>query len=340
MKAVQFLEHGSPDVLIWMDVPDPAFEQNSVLVRIQVAAMNHLDIWVRRGIPGVPRPMIPGSDGAGIIEAVGEKVTTLNIGDRVVIQPLISCGACDACLSGEENLCRDFGIIGETTPGTNCELLAIPAQYVYPIPGNMEFTTAAAFPLVGETAWTMLVKRANIQANEWVFIWGASSGIGHVGIQIAKYHKCRVITTAGSDEKEDLALKMGADYVLNYNRDDIVGSVRDITDGKGVDVVFEHVGQKTWGTSTRILAFGGRIVTCGATTGPKVEIDLRHLFMKQQSILGSTMGSVASFEAVFDLVLRGVIKPHIDRIFPMAEIQAAHRYLESGQQFGKVLLLP
>ena len=339
MKTVLFEDHGDPSVLQWCDYPDPVPQPHQVIIDIKAAAMNHLDLWVRRGIPGVPLPMIPGCDGAGIISLIGDEVTGFAVGDRVVIQPLTYCGCCEACKTGRENYCTSFGIFGESQQGTNCEKMAVDAKYVYKIPNTMDFSTAAAFPLVSETAYTMLIHRAKMKPGETVFIWGASSGVGHIAIQIAKVSDCTVITTAGNAEKEKFAKSLGADLVLNYQTQPVANVVKDYTNGKGVDIVFEHVGAATWKTSTRILGFGGRIVTCGATTGAKVDIDLRYIFFKQQSIIGSTMGSVAAFESMFALVAEGKITPHIGKTFQMSQIVEAHHYLEQGNQTGKVVLL-
>ncbi len=339
MKTVLFEEQGDPSVLQWIDYPDPIPASSQVIIAIKAAAMNHLDLWVRRGIPNAPLPMIPGSDGAGVISQIGDEVNDFNIGDRVVIQPLTYCGSCEACKNGQENFCQSFGIIGESELGTNSEKMAIDAKYVYKIPDNMDFETAAAFPLVSETAYTMLIHRAKMNRGETIFIWGASSGVGHIAIQIAKVFGCTVITSVGDANKAEFANSLGADLVLNYKTQNIVDEVKKYTDGKGVDIVFEHVGRTTWDISTRILGLGGRIVTCGATTGAKVNIDLRHIFYKQQSIIGSTMGSVAAFKAMFALVSEGKITPHIGKSFPMSQIVDAHNYLEQGNQIGKVVLL-
>ncbi len=338
MKAVVFKEQGSPDILKWDEIDDILPGEKDVVVDIKATSLNHLDLWVRRGIPGIPMPMIPGSDGAGIIIETGSAVKKVRVGDRVVIQPLTYCGTCDSCNAGKENFCRDFGIFGETEWGTNREHMTVNEKNVYPIPDNMDFPTAAAFPLVSETAYTMLHDRGRIEAGETVFIWGASSGIGHIAVQLAKHAGCRVITTAGSEEKVAFASSLGADTILNYKKDDIISAVKDLTDGKGVDLVFEHVGTTTWKTSLRILGRGGRIVTCGATTGAKVVVDLRHLFMKQQAIIGSTMGSVSSFEIMLGLVSNGDIIPKISRSFPMDDASKAHQFLEDGNQMGKIIL--
>jgi NADPH:quinone reductase-like Zn-dependent oxidoreductase len=321
-------------------LPRPEPTANQVLVKIKASALNHLDLWVRNGVPGVPLPLIPGSDGAGVVEAVGEAVTAFKPGDAVIVQPLTYCGTCRFCRSGRENFCAEFGIIGETEDGTHCEYLALEERYLRSKPDFLLFEEAASFALVGQTAYTMLVRRARIEAGETVLVWGAGSGVGSMAIQIAKQFDCRVIATGGSTEKLEFARNLGADAVIHHYEEDVLNRVREITGGRGVDVVIEHVGEATWSTSLRVLGRGGRIVTCGATTGAKVGLELRHLFYKQQSVLGSTMGDVAAFEAVLELIRTRKIHPTVDRVFPMAEIRKAHRYLEKRQQIGKVILVP
>ncbi len=338
MRAVQIHRHGGPEVLALTDLPLPTPANDLVLVRVKAAALNHLDIWVRAGFPGIPLPIIPGSDGAGEVVAIGSDVRSFREGDHVLLQPVVYCGTCPACHRGRENFCREFGIFGETLDGTNCEYMLVPAKNLRPIPPGLNFTDAAAFPLVAMTAYTMLIRRANLQKGETVLVWGAGSGIGSMAIQIARWKNARVIATAGNDVKLELAARLGADEVLNHYEQNVFDTVRQLVGRTGVDVIFEHVGQATWDTSLKLLARGGRIVTCGATTGAQVKLDLRHLFYKQQSLLGSTMGDVAGFDEILELVTRGIIQPVIDRTFPLAEIRAAHEYLAGGRQFGKVVL--
>ena len=340
MKAVRIHQHGGIDVLQYEDIPVPNIEQNQCLVKIKAAALNHLDIWVRKGIPGGPLPMIMGSDGAGIIELVGKDVSDLSEGDNVLIQPLTFCGKCRWCKQKKENYCEKWGIYGENQDGTQCEFIAVNADHLRIIPQGMSFEEAAAFPLVAETAFAMLIDRANIQKGETVFIWGASSGVGSMAIQIAKAKGCKVISSVGSIQKGDLATKIGVDLIVNYKNDDIIKIVKEFTGNHGVDVVVEHVGTKTWETSLRILGKGGKIVTCGATTGSEAKFDIRRLFYKQQSILGSTMGNVESLDRALDMYRNGYIKPIIDKCFKMSEIQKAHDYLENGNQLGKIIVVP
>tara|TARA_B100000929_G_scaffold219844_1_gene176412 strand:- start:398 stop:1423 length:1026 start_codon:yes stop_codon:yes gene_type:complete len=338
MKAIRIHEHGGADALKWDDIPEPELSVNQVLVDIKATSLNHLDIWVRKGIPGVPLPLITGSDAAGIISEVGDGVKKSRIGEKVMIQPLIFCGKCASCNKGKENLCKSMGIMGENCQGVNAERIIVEESQAIPFPDQLSFEAAASFALVAQTSFQMLVSRANLQAGEFVLIWGASSGVGSMGIQIAKVKGATVIAISGTNEKCEKAGLLGADHILNYKTDDIFSEVKSLTNGKGIDVVFEHVGQETWNISMKSLARGGRVVTCGATTGFKANLNLTHLFFKQQSILGSTMGSVSSFDGALTLLNEGKIKPVIDRIFPISEIQSAHEYLESSMQFGKVVL--
>ncbi|MBT3478818.1 MAG: zinc-binding dehydrogenase [Candidatus Marinimicrobia bacterium] len=340
MHAARIHEHGGPEVLRYESVPEPTPDSGEVVVQIKASAMNHLDLWVRRGIPGTPLPMILGSDGAGIISEIGNNINQLKVGDEVCIQPLTYCGHCRFCSRGQENYCNKLGILGENQDGTNCEFITLPEKNVRLKPTHLSFEEAAAFPLTSQTAYSMLVRRAKIETGEIIFVWGAGSGVGTMAIQIAKAKGCRIITTGGSEEKRAHAKAIGADLVLDHYKDNIPKIVKDYSDGTGVDVVFEHVGNATWETSMRILGKGGRLVTCGATTGPKVGIDLRHLFFKQQSVMGSTMGDVAAFDDCLTLVSNGKIKPIVDKLFPLSEIKQAHEHLENGQQIGKVILIP
>lgn len=340
MKAVRIHQHGGIDVLKYEDIPISEITENQCLVKIEAAALNHLDIWVRKGFPGIPLPMIMGSDGAGIVEKVGTNISDISIDDRVLIQPLTYCGTCRWCKQNKENYCEKWGIFGENQDGTQCEYMAIDADHLHIIPSGMSFEEAAAFPLVAETAYAMLIDRANIQKGETVFVWGASSGVGSMAIQIAKAMGCKVLTTVGNVKKRDFAEKLGADIIVNYNDDNISKIVKEFTDQHGVDVVVEHVGTKTWETSLRILGKGGRIVTCGATTGSEAKFDIRRLFYKQQSIFGSTMGNVKSLESALKMYKNGDIKPIVDKCFKMSEIRKAHEYLENGNQMGKVIVIP
>ncbi|NOZ03707.1 MAG: zinc-binding dehydrogenase [FCB group bacterium] len=340
MKAVRIHTHGGPEVLQWEEIPDPKPGDSQVLVRIKATSLNHLDIWIRNGVPGTPLPIILGSDGAGVVEEVGKGVTSFKPGDEVIIQPLTYCGHCRFCETGRENYCKSFGIYGENQNGTHCELMVVEEKNLRLKPDFLLFEEAASFALVGQTAYAMLVRRAQIEPGESVLVWGAGSGVGSMAVQIAKTRHCFVIATGGSEEKLRLAKELGADIVIDHYRQEVLTIVKEVTAGNGVDVVFEHVGAATWETSLKALGRGGRLVTCGATTGAKVNLDLRHLFFKQQSVLGSTMGDVAAFEAAFALLKERKIKPVVDRIFPMKDVQKAHQYLENRRQLGKVVLVP
>jgi len=340
MRAIIFDQHGAPDVLHYRDVPTPTIGPNEVLVKVQACALNHLDLWVRRGLPGVPIPLphIPGSDVAGEIAEVGADVTTIRPGQKVVLAPGVTCGKCPACLSGQDNRCRSFTNLGYLIDGGCAEFVKAPAVNCVPYPENLSFPEAASIPLVFQTAWHMLLTRAELQPGEDVLILGAGSGVGTAAIQIAKFFGARVIATASSDEKLAKAKELGADHLINHKTQKIREEVRRITAKRGVDVVFEHVGTATWDDSIASLAYAGRLVTCGATTGYDAKLDLRLLFAKQLSLLGSYMGTKSELHTVMRLVASGRLKPVLDRTFPLAEAAAAHAYLESGAQFGKVVL--
>jgi NADPH:quinone reductase-like Zn-dependent oxidoreductase len=340
MKAIVFHQHGGPEVLHYEDAPQPVIRANEVLVRVEACALNHLDIWVRIGIPGVPFPLphIPGSDIAGEIAQIGADVTTVRVGQKVVLAPGVSCGKCAACLAGQDNRCRQFTNLGYMIDGGCAEFVRCPEVNCLPFPENLSFEEAASIPLVFQTAWHMLVARAELQPGEGVLILGAGSGVGSAAIQISKFFGARVIATAGNEAKLEKAKQLGADHVINHKSQKIRDEVRRITGKRGVDVVFEHVGTATWDDSIASLAASGRLVTCGATTGYDAKIDLRFLFSRQLSLLGSYMGTKSELQTVMKLVAAGRLKPVIDRVFPLAEAAAAHTYLESGQQFGKVVL--
>ena len=340
MKAVRLYEHGDEKVLIWEDIPLPEIKEDQILVKIKAAAINHLDIWIRKGIPGISLPMVIGSDGSGVVTELGRKVDKFSIGDEVIINPLLFCGNCSSCLENKENQCNSMGILGETTNGTNCEFIALNPRNLIRKPKSISFESAASFPLAGQTSFQMLVNRAKLKKTDTVLIWAASSGVGSFGLQIAKLYGCKVIATGGSKDKCEHASKLGADLILNHYKDDIISEVKSFTNGRGVDVIFEHTGFETWGTSMKVLGKHGRLVTCGSTTGPKVSIDLRYIFFKQQSILGSTMGTLSALNDIKNLVASGKIIPEIDKVFSMENIRDAHKYVEDSNQFGKVVLVP
>ena len=340
MKAILFRQHGGPEVLQYVDVPAPEPRPNEVLVRVRACALNHLDLWVRGGLPNVPIPLphIPGSDIAGEIAKIGAEVTTARVGEKVVLAPLVSCGKCPACVAGLDNECRAATNLGYMIDGGCAEFVRAPEVNCLPYPENLSFEEAAAIPLVFQTAWHMLIARAQLQPGETVLILGAGSGVGSAAIQIAKFFGAQIITTAGSNAKIEKARQLGADHVINHKTQKIRDEVRRITNKRGVDVVFEHVGTATWDDSLASLALAGRLVTCGNTTGYDAKIDLRFLFSRQLSLLGSYMGVKSELHTVMKLVSAGHLKPVVDRIFPLQEAAAAHAYLESGQQFGKVVL--
>src|SRR5437762_24941 len=332
MKAIIFHQHGAPEVLKYKDAPEPVIRPNEVLVRVKACALNHLDLWVRRGIPGVPIPLphIPGSDISGEIEQIGADVSTVRVGQKTVLAPLVSCGKCSACVAGIDNGCRQATNLGYMIDGGCAEFVRAPEVNCMPYPENLSFEEAASMPLVFQTAWHMLLARAELQPGEDVLVLGAGSGVGSAAIQIAKFFGAHVIATAGSDEKLAKAKALGADHLVNHKAQKIRDEVRRITNKRGVDVVFEHVGTATWEDSLASLAPAGRLVTCGATTGYDAKIDLRFLFSRQLSLLGSYMGTKSELHTVMKLVAAGKLKPIVDRVFPLAEAAAAHAYLESG----------
>lgn len=338
MKAVRIHQFGGPEVLMYEDILDPQPRKDQLLVRVKACALNHLDVWVRKGLPGVKLPHILGSDIAGEIAEVGEYVTGFSAGQRVLVAPMHFCGHCVKCLAGLQNQCREFTVLGNAVDGGNCELIAVPAANVISIPDTLDFNQAASVPLVFVTAWQLLVGLAAVRPGQTVLVLGASSGVGIAAIQIAKLFHCRVIATAGDEKKLDKGRALGADYGINHYKQKISEEVRKITNKEGVDIVIEHVGAATWGESVKSLKTGGKLVTCGATTGPNVSIDLRHLFARQLTLLGSYMGTMAELHEVLKHVFAGRLKPVVDRVFPLSDIRAAHEYLERSQMFGKVIL--
>lgn len=342
MKAARIHQHGSSEVLIYEDVPDPKIKANQILVRVRACALNHLDLFIRAGIPGIKfaMPHILGSDIAGEVIAVGELCERVQTGWRVLLSPGLSCRQCDQCAAGRDNFCRRYTIFGSGVDGGNAELIAAPEWTAIQIPDDITFEQAAAAPLVSLTAWHMLVGRARLQLGEDVLVLAASSGVGAMAIQIAKLFRCRVIATAGGETKMAKAKELGADHVIDHYKQDISAEVKKLTGKRGVDVVFEHVGAATWNKSLESLAPGGRLVTCGNTTGYDVKLDLRFLFSKQWSLLGSFMGPLGALHQVLKFVFRKEIKPVIDKIYPLSEIRAAHEHLENKEQFGKVVVVP
>jgi NADPH:quinone reductase-like Zn-dependent oxidoreductase len=311
-----------------------------VLIRVKACALNHLDIFVRKGLPGVNLPHIPGSDIAGEIVEVGEYVTGFKPGQRVLLAPMHFCNHCAKCVAGHQNQCREFTVLGNGVDGGYCELIAVPAVNVIPIPDSLDFDQAASVPLVFLTAWHMLVGRAGIRLGQTVLVLGAGSGVGIAAIQIAKLFHARVITTAGDEKKLEKGRALGADYGINHYQQKISQEVRKITNKEGVDIVVEHVGAATWDESIKSLKPGGTIVTCGATTGHNAAFDLRFLFSRQLNFLGSYMGTMGELHDVLSHVFAGRVKPVVDRVFPLRDARAAHEYMEASQMFGKVVLIP
>jgi NADPH:quinone reductase-like Zn-dependent oxidoreductase len=340
MKAAIIHAFGGPDVLRYEDVPDPQPRKDQVLIRVRACAMNHLDLWVRKGLPGVKLPHILGSDIAGEIVEVGEYIRGFQSGQRVLVAPMHFCNHCEQCVAGHQNLCPEFTVLGNGVDGGDCEFIAVPPQNVIPFPDNLGFNEAASVPLVFLTAFHMLTGRASIRPGQTVLILGANSGVGIAAIQIAKLFSATVITTAGDDRKIQKARELGADFVIHHYQQKISEEVRKITGKAGVDIVVEHVGQATWSESLRSLKPGGTLVTCGATTGFEAGVDLRFLFSRQLSLLGSYMGTMGELHEVLRLVFSGKLKPVVDRTFPLSEIRAAHEYLEQSKMFGKVVLRP
>jgi NADPH:quinone reductase-like Zn-dependent oxidoreductase len=342
VKAALFRKHGGPEVLEYADVPEPRIRANEVLVEVKACALNHLDLFVRGGLPGIeiPLPHILGNDIAGIVREVGELVTWVKPADEVMVQPGVSCGHCEACLSGQDNLCREYDIIGYRRDGGYAELVAVPGVNIVPKPAQLSWEEAAALPLVTVTAWHMLVTRANVQAGEDVLVHAAGSGVGSIAIQIAKLRGARVITTASSDEKLEKAREFGADLTINYTQADWPKEVRRLTDRKGVDVVVEHTGAATWPGSISSLKNNGRLVTCGATSGFDARTDLRQVFYRHLTLLGSFMGSKAELLEAMKFVREGKIRAVVDRVLPLSEARQAHEAIEDRAQFGKVVLTP
>jgi NADPH:quinone reductase-like Zn-dependent oxidoreductase len=342
VKAVRIHRHGGVEELALEEAPSTGAGPGQARVRIHAAGLNHLDLWVRRGIPGVryPLPITPGSDGAGVILETGPGLSGFRPGDRVAVAPGISCGLCEPCLSGRDNLCRDYGILGEHRDGTCAEEIVLPGRNLIPIPDSLPFEQAAAVPLVFLTAWQMVVEKARVRPGETVVVLGAGSGVGTAAIQIARLHQARVIAASGSAEKLERARALGAEEGIDLSRSDLRDEVRRLTGKRGADVVIEHVGKATWEGSLASVARGGRLVTCGATTGADVPLNLRLLFFKNISILGSTMGSRSLLFPIFRHLLERRLQAVVHRVLPMEQIREAHRLLEGRSVFGKIIVTP
>jgi len=342
MKAVWFDRFGGPEVLQYGERPDPVAGPGEVVVRVRACAINHLDLWVRGGLPGLSpeMPHILGNDVVGTIESLGPGVTGLTVGDRALVLPTLSCGACPACDAGDDHLCRAYDVLGRRRNGGYAELVSVPAANVLPYPANLSWEQAAAVPLVTVTAWHMLVTRARVRAGEDVLVMGAGSGVGSAAIAIARLHGARVLATAGGEAKCARARELGADEVIDHTREDVAARVRELTGRKGVEVVVEHVGGRVFEAGVASLARDGRLVTCGATIGAKVSLDINLLFGRHLSLLGSWMGRRDDLTAALVHVASGAIAPVVDSVWPLAEARRAHERIEAREHFGKVVLVP
>ncbi|MDA4135274.1 MAG: zinc-binding dehydrogenase [Thaumarchaeota archaeon] len=340
MKAVRFHRHGGPEVLQYEDAPDPVRSGDEVLLRVKACALNRLDIWERLGPPvvKVDLPHISGSDVAGVVEEVPASEGDIQKGMEVIVSPGMGCGRCEECLSGRDNRCRKYRILGEHVDGGYAELVSVPAKNVIPKPDRMDFAQAASVPLVFLTAYHMLVTKASLQAGETVLVWGAGSGVGSAAIQLAKAFGANVIATAGSDGKLRKAVELGADFVINHNTQDVIQETKKYTAGRGADVVVEHPGKATWDRSLRSAARGGRIATCGATTGYDPVMDLRYVYSREISIFGSFMGGGGELLRVLELFKQRRLRPVVDMSFPLARAADAQTKMEKGEHFGKLVL--
>jgi NADPH:quinone reductase-like Zn-dependent oxidoreductase len=340
MKALAFNAFGGPENLKIQDVPDPTLGPDDVLVRVKACALNHLDLFVREGIPALktPLPFWTGCDIAGDVAEVGAAVKTVKVGDRVAVNPNLTCGRCEFCIQGQDSLCVRYGILGEHAPGGMAELVRVQGANVLPIPAHVSYENAASFILVNMTAWRMVVTQGAVRPGQDVLILGVGGGVSSTAVQIAKLAGARVIVTSSSDDKLARARDLGADIGINYTKDDWAKVVFEKTGRRGADLVIENVGAATWKQSIRSVKKGGRLVTCGATTGPIGETDIRIVFWNQISIIGSTMGTRKDFNDVMGLLFDGRLRPLVDEVVPLAEGAAAQQRLAEGKQFGKIVL--
>ena len=340
MKAVRFHEFGGPEKLRYEETPDPKIGPAEVLIKIRACALNHLDIWARGGTRSerIPLPHISGSDISGEITEVGDLVSGRSKGEKVLVAPGISCGVCDYCSNGWDSLCEFYKIIGYETQGGYAEYVAVPARNLLPIPDKLSFDQASSVPLVFLTAWHMLVTRAHLVPGETVLVWAAGSGVGSAAVQVAKLLGAKVIATVGNDTKREKAQRLGADFVLNHQTQDIPSEIKRITNGRKVNVVFDHIGEATWERSMKSMAPAGRLVNCGVTSGGKAEVDIRYVFVKQFSLMGSFMGGRGELLKVLGFFEDGKLKPVVDSIFPLAEAAKAQVKMEKSEHFGKIVL--
>ena len=341
MRALALTGTGGPQDLQLMELPRPEPSRpDDVRVAIRAAALNRLDLFVTGGLPGIDYqfPHIVGSDGAGVVDAVGAAVTSVRPGDRVMLNPGVSCGRCARCLGGEQPLCDDFAILGEHRAGTIADYVMVPEANVAPVPDDMDWAQAAAFPLATLTAWRMLITRAAVRPGETVLIWGIGGGVSQAALQIAHLAGARTVVTSSSDQKLEAARRLGADFIVNHAESDPVKAVRAALGRRGADVIVDSVGEATWPMTLRLLARGGRVVVCGATTGPMLSLDARRLFWHQWSILGSTMGTQREFAEIVRLAGRGLLWPRVDQVIPLEQSVSAYRRLDRGEQNGKLVI--
>jgi len=340
MKAIYFETHGGPEVLKLGERPAPALDRGMVRVDVRAASLNHIDIFLRRGLPGVKLelPHIPGCDASGVVSEIGDGVTGLKVGDRVVMNPSLSCGKCEFCQRGDVSMCTTYKLVGEHTSGTFCDQIVLPAENAIPFPESLSFEDAASLPLVFVTAWRMLITRGRLRAGEDVLIHGASAGVGIACIQIAKVTGARVYAAASTDEKLELCRSLGADVLIHAEKEDVARRIRELTARRGVDVVVDYVGKATWQKSLQSLSRGGRLVTCGATTGYNPEEDLRHIFYRQLEVIGSTMGSRNELMAPLKLIFEGRMRPVVSAVYELKDAAQAHRAMEARTSLGKLVI--
>jgi len=340
VKAAVYTAHGGPEVIRLQEVPAPQVGSTDVLVRVRAVALNHLDLWLRRGLPRLRLtfPHIAGADVAGVVAGVGSAVTTAEVGQEVVVAPGVSCGLCAACLAGEDNRCARYSILGEHRPGGLAEFVAVPEANILPKPASLTFEEAAAVPLVFLTAWNMLVTNAHVGLADTVLLWGAGSGVGSAGLQIAKLFGARVLAVVGAQWKADRARALGADAVIQHRQQNVLEEVRRLTDRRGVDIVFDHVGAATWETSLKALARGGRLVTCGATSGAEAATDIRYIYGRRLAIFGTWMGTKRELHQVMALVGQGRLRPVVHAVLPLEQLAQAEEILERSDHFGKLVL--
>ena len=340
MKAVYFKSHGDLDALTYGERPLPKTGPSDVLVRVKACALNYLDIWVRQGLPGmkIPLPHIPGNDVAGVIEKVGVHTKGVRPGDKVMVAPGLSCGRCESCKAGRDHLCPEYDVLGQVRDGGYAEYVSVPAANILPMPAHLSFEEAASFPLVFQTAWHMLVTEGQIRTGETVLIQAAGSGVGIAAIQVAKLWGVRIIVTVGSDDKAAKARALGADEVINYRKKDFLEEVRRKTGKRGVDLVVEHIGKTVFEKSLRCLAKGGRLITCGATTGREARLDLRLLFSRNLTVHGIRMGTLRGLKDAVRHLNAGRLYPVVDKLFPLEKAAEAQKYMLDRKHFGKIVL--